>query len=673
MILAILIIAFLALHLVAAYFPGLGFWGADMWSYYPVYVPAVLILIGIALTSGKLPGKAAVRFGKIGDSISKYPFWLLVVIAGVALFSLSQSTFFLGDGYLRLSDTQRGVYFSGAEPLDTFLHNIFYTAANSLLFDDAGSWFTGDTSYRIISILCALGLLLSLKRYGNKLFPENPAGSAWIIGLLLFTAGFSQMFFGYVESYTIVTYSILLFLLSSIHMIKSREYSLLPSLFCALSILLHPVSAILLPSLFYAYSKVITERKAIQYAKPAILIVILTGLLLGLFTMGGLTPSEMFNAYTEKSRLLPLFAGDGSYGILSPGHLFDIFNQVVLAFPAVFALPLLFRRSGSEDNYYARFLLIVSLLLFVPLLAVNPELGFARDWDLFSLFSIPLTLWVGLQLVNSKENRLKNTYLVVIVCLLHTAPWIGVNASEAMSVDRAERLAGTPYWSGYARSLLYNDLSEYYYKKKNYEKAFTLIEKSYENEKNPRFLYTLGCLAEKTGKTEKAESSFQLLSRDKKFGFQALSKLINIYMAQSKYQKAESALKQILLIDNKEPKFHFMLGVTYIKLNRFDDALQAFADAKIYDTGANMAIASLAEAANNSKNYDEAEKYYRILLVFEPKDPILNFNLATIYFYTKRYDLAEEYIRVAESLGFDRKLIGSLRNDILRDTIGIVK
>jgi tetratricopeptide (TPR) repeat protein len=663
----LLVIIYLLVHLAASLIMTPLLWGADSWSIYPFYISVILIVLGFLTLTAKFRDPFLNLLDKAGKKLKDYHFWLLVLVLGLALYIFSQTTYFLGDGFLRISDTEKGVIFSGAEPLDTYIHNISHYIVNLLLFDDMANSFSGEVIYRFISILSGIWLLFIIRKYSRSLFPEDSFSASWIMGMVIFSAGFSQLFFGYVESYTILAVTLTLFLFSSINMLKNSEFILAPSVYLSLSFLLHPLSIILFPALIYSYSYVIKDRKILNYLKVLLIPVIFISAMLLIFNWGGFKVSEFFKAYGEKSRFLPVLTNNENIGILSFEHLSDIFNQIILVFPALIGIPVVIMNRKALGNIFS-FLVFSVILLLIPAFIIKSELGFARDWDLFSLFAIPATVLVAYAVIIMKENRAKMSFIIIGISLLHTIPWILLNADEELSVNRAEQLATTEHWSGYAKSLIYNDLSKYYYKKKNFEKAFELIERSYDNEKNPRFLWTLASLAEKTGKLDKAIKYFNILSTIDDRRIDALTKLVNINMGIENYTEAEKVLLKILESEVNNAKMYFMLGVTYVKLKDYEKALLAFRNTQNLDSTANLAIAGLAENANDVKNYDEAGSYYRILLESEPENPILNFNLATVYFYQKKYDLSEKYIKIAENLGFDSSLVRSLRNDIKNDT-----
>ena len=96
---------------------------------------------------------------------------------------------------------------------------------------------------------------------------------------------------------------------------------------------------------------------------------------------------------------LPLFAEPGlqsQYRIFSLAHFLDFLNQQLLTAPAACMAIFLVRKSHLGRQ---TFLLITAVFpLFFTFLA-RPEIGVFRDWDIFSLPTLPLTLWVATALM----------------------------------------------------------------------------------------------------------------------------------------------------------------------------------------------------------------------------------------------------------------------------------
>lgn len=95
------------------------------------------------------------------------------------------------------------------------------------------------------------------------------------------------------------------------------------------------------------------------------------------------------------------------------------------------------------------------------------------------------------------------------------------------------------------------------------------------------------------------------------------------------------------------------LGMTYLFLQRNEDAKKAFDHALKMD-------AKCAEALNNrgfveqlKKNYGKAGRYYQKALAIKPDAPTFHYNLASVYFSRHQYDQAAQEYRTAYQLDPD--------------------
>jgi len=132
--------------------------------------------------------------------------------------------------------------------------------------------------------------------------------------------------------------------------------------------------------------------------------------------------------------------------LLSAAHLRDFVNKQALAGPfgfflfvpaaVVVALAGRRRRPGPR----AAFLLAAGAGAAVACwLAADLPLGYARDWDLFTPLALAMTV-AGLALtaavVRAPAARRFAAAAIVVVSILHTAPWVALNASAGRSLAR---------------------------------------------------------------------------------------------------------------------------------------------------------------------------------------------------------------------------------------------
>jgi Flp pilus assembly protein TadD len=142
-------------------------------------------------------------------------------------------------------------------------------------------------------------------------------------------------------------------------------------------------------------------------------------------------------------QFIPLFSSAATkFTLFSPAHLNEMTNQLLLVSPVGIFLFLFFLFYVVKYKYLRdpiiNYLLLSSLAGLFLIFVYNAHLGIA-DWDLRSLPGIFVTL-VGVFLFIKWGNqwpRFKNYGLILIaVSFFHVIPWIALNASTRMSVNR---------------------------------------------------------------------------------------------------------------------------------------------------------------------------------------------------------------------------------------------
>ena len=85
---------------------------------------------------------------------------------------------------------------------------------------------------------------------------------------------------------------------------------------------------------------------------------------------------------------------------------------------------------GLAAATYVRFLMVAAAGSLLFILLWNPDYGGQRDWDLFSLSSLPLTALAGVllsQVLTDERARLEAAVALIGVSVFHTAAWVFQN------------------------------------------------------------------------------------------------------------------------------------------------------------------------------------------------------------------------------------------------------
>jgi len=369
-----------------------------------------------------------------------------------------------GDAYIlihAIPHPQAQLTYTWQAPLDLFLHAKAWALGHRLF-----GWPDPTPVYWFISALAGgvfVWVLLGLAGWLGRDRAERA-----VIGGLVLSLGTMQLFFGYIENYSLMTVGVLIYIFLALRAQRGEVALIWPATALALTHAFHPSTIILSPSLLYlawmtfsrqfkpsavpgfeALAGLVGDsrnrltlapahtdrcsageppnrsdarspsplrrgiRTILQLAIPYLLV--FAGLV-ALMTAGGHGLDALLGADApgggDRNWFVPLFQTSTRwehYTMFSRGHLLDILNEQLLVAPAIwpgFVLAALFagRRLPWRDGAF-RLLLSMALLYLLLTLTWNPDYGGQRDWDLFAPAALPAALLCGLTLTHALPER----------------------------------------------------------------------------------------------------------------------------------------------------------------------------------------------------------------------------------------------------------------------------
>ncbi len=139
------------------------------------------------------------------------------------------------------------------------------------------------------------------------------------------------------------------------------------------------------------------------------------------------------------------------------------------------------------------FLLLSSIGPMLFLLVYDFKLGAARDWDIMAIGTYPMTLLIVISLFKLyKQDFMLLGKMCIIISMMHTFPWIWVNASETASVQRFEMMINTPNWTNYAQATARDELGVIYRDRGETAEALEKFKQAYDLTANNRYLFKAG-------------------------------------------------------------------------------------------------------------------------------------------------------------------------------------
>ena len=319
-------------------------------------------------------------------------------------------------------------------------------------------------------------------------------GQRLLVAGLLLSLGAMQLFFGYVENYTLPAMAIVIYLWLAARTLAGKTPLWAAAAALGLVNALHPSTLNLAPSLLILAAasarRVGWPRALLQAAVPLLLIGagVIAFMEAGGHGIAALLTSDRPGG-GDARWLVPLWTTSTRwehYTMFSWAHLVDIVNQQLLSAPVSLAVVLLClglwlqtrqltrpaigrtpgvtsavghtpgvtvaldavghtpgvitardagdaapkAGPGPAPATYVRFLAVAAAGSLLFILLWNPDYGGQRDWDLFSLSSLPLTALAGVllgQVLTDERARLEAALALMAVSVFHTAAWVFQN------------------------------------------------------------------------------------------------------------------------------------------------------------------------------------------------------------------------------------------------------
>ncbi len=583
-----------ALYVVIGFLPENGWWGINHLYFFSGIVRILYPALAIAAVLSLLT-RPMRRFieGPVMDPprsvIYLQPlFWtVLFILLRVAVYSL-------GDGYQRASEIESGFIFKSTEMLDFGFHAFLYKILT--IFGP----FRATTAMAATSI--AAGTIFVYLLWRSDLFTD---GRKSLFAYAILSFGASQLFFGYVESYTLVYLFAFWYILLAFRSPKSSAGLWPLSIIYLLAGFSHVIGLLLLPS----YILLVGHRLASRSKRTVGLI---------LFFLLSLTPLIIPQLLAHfviaddvrplSEYFIPFFSGP--YTVFSLKHLSDILNEFLLVTP-ILIMFLPFSRMVFRPNPHRRLMLSIIVPSFGFLLLINPQLSMVRDWDLFALpttliavsFLIPAFKSVNI----TTPGRAVRITSVILLSLFITFSWTLLNSDRTSNLRRSEyalkhAVQGQKY--GY-------ELLAYYYS----------THHDYENEL--RTLQSISPLERTAPIYGKISQALYLLNRyDDAYNYAQIGARmpdpdrLNAIMAgltafeQKQYPEAAYYLR-IAADLTKDPQWLCKLGETYIELDSLDTAEATYSRAMNQAPDLACAFFGLAELYYRKSDYDRAAQYCR--------------------------------------------------------------
>ncbi|PIE52491.1 hypothetical protein CSA37_06810 [Candidatus Fermentibacteria bacterium] len=300
------------------------------------------------------------------------------------------------------------------EMLELVLHFFVWRLFN--LFTEC----TAAASYHIVSAAAGVAFFHVLAGFTRKHIRNNQ-----LLFLLLVTgSGYLQLFYGDVENYTILAFSLMWYLTSSVNLIIEGGRSLLPSILLGIGMCLHLEAGFLLPA-HILLSFLRFRKEPLHLLLSSAMPVILTVICMTVLDLAGVLPMENLWKYSHASA-----HGGNIQSVLPPlsrAYYTEIANLTLLLFPLVSVLPLYLLSEKALRKPDIQFLTSATGVLFLLLLGWKASLGVFNDWNLFAIIGYTGNLTVVYAYFKSCRPERKLAIPFLTCSLLNTFCWIWRN------------------------------------------------------------------------------------------------------------------------------------------------------------------------------------------------------------------------------------------------------
>ncbi len=588
------------LALGASFFPNERMWGINHLAFYPkpiLFFAFAVIAVSYLPVTGRFVIRLSGRACNFTGGRKAAAAVMLAAAAFLLFWAFDSSTLILGDGRYIANNienalttdfrtflgyfTQVDRFYPGTEALYLSVSRIFSSAFG------AGSLAGVKILSGVFGVLFVLLFVPEIVRYG-----PSPQQESAVIAIILLLSGSVQFFFGYVEMYAPLLFFTFLYFFLARRVITEGATVWGAAVCVVVAVTMHVLGLVLVPSLCFLFIWIALRRRLSARLLIAYLIIPLATITAPIVA-SHIDASERF--------ILPLAGGGGAYSILSGAHLIDIANELLLLFPGIIVLGILAivmtarsilrsehgfiqqLRGDVPGTFLSEFLFCV--MLFVPailtLVAVTPELGMARDWDLFAVSLVGLHAPVLVMLKHLRTDALAQKTLrsvltpVLATTLVLTAAWVGINAHPARSIARFESILA---YDGTNAGYAYENLASHYHETGDVDAEINALEHAYDASHNPRYLFPLGLRYYFIDKKDQAVQTLQKLLEITPQDEHARQSLIQMLYFSRRYGDVIEACMRGAGLSTDNPFYPFFTGKAFVKQGRMEEAVAAFGE-----------------------------------------------------------------------------------------------
>lgn len=408
-------------------------WGLNFYAFldgpWTLLCGLLVLLLAVPAVSSRVSGALAAASSTLNrKSSSRYSLLAVVGLGLGGLFILmSARSMLLGDAILRSNHILRGQFWLWTEAGDFLLHAILYQSIFGPM-----DMRVADV-YRWVSVFSGVVYVFGAAYLARSISSRN-----WLsVFLCLLGSGVLVLFFGYVESYSLIAAFLPVAVAVALKTVEGRLSPIWLVVVWLVCGVIHVAGLLLLGgALILVLSGSHRRERLPVIFRPAGLLVVSALLVVVLYIvrMSGLDGASLY--------ILPwLREGDPGQAILTVDHVLNLANWLLLAItPGIVAAAAAAGRGpDGNERVDGRSRLAVALALpsLFLLLFFTPQLGGPRDWDLFAVIAYPLLPAALIRLISSGREKLPAVLLPsAVMGMVLVMGFAAVNQSSERALIR---------------------------------------------------------------------------------------------------------------------------------------------------------------------------------------------------------------------------------------------
>lgn len=598
-------------------------WGLGYWHIFGLPYNLLFPVLALALLFPSVLNRLADGLSKIAGPITrlarKTPPTFLIAAVSLLLFAVfflfRSRAHFYGDGYSVLAAASADNFtLSGQfrlQPLTVLLQHYAIVSLRSFLS------LSSEQLFAAVNCLGGVFGFWGIVRLSRA--SVSDAAARWFMVITACAGGAVILFFGYIENYTWSTSCGVWTMAFLVDYMEEKRGPWPAVAFGILAVLFHVVAApflaaaaAIIPMRFFSAGKEIPSRGIWMLISAA--------------AVGSVAVALAVQLMNVKYLLVPLWPIEGNpYWVLSPDHLLDLVNHVLLVAPLGAALLLVSIRGagGRPMTPVEDVLAVTAVFTFLAAFWIDPLIGMARDWDLLSLYGFPLALWGAYRFTRmTVDGRIGITWPVagVIVLLVCLTPNLIEKNHPAEGLDRLDRL-----------------ISEDPHYQTAYDNAYRAI--------------SWGTLLTNTRKRpDLAEKYFKRRLGAASGSAESWFDLGNLYLQRMAFDSAVACYHNAVGVNPAYAMAWCQLARAEIGQGRLDLALTHAEHAAVLDPQSAMIQASLGVALTVQDKFDRAMVHLRKAVTLQPSSYPANVSLGIAFLRQQQFDSAHRYLKTAFDL-----------------------